>query len=81
MYSILVQDGNLFNICRAKLEKQGDGFFTDSSSLSDVPENTIRDCQADPEYILTDGVDRFGGEVTGTVDWKNSVNACRLCMA
>ena len=60
LYSILVQDGNLFNGCKAELEKQGDGFFTDSSSLWDVLENTIRDCQADPVYILIDGVDRLG---------------------
>jgi len=45
VYSILVQDGNLFNVCKAELnEKQGDGFFTDSSSLWDVPEKEIRDC-------------------------------------
>jgi len=61
LYSILVQDGKLFNGCKAELERQGDGFFTDSSSLWNVLENTIRDCQTDPVYILIDGVDRLRG--------------------
>jgi len=61
LYSILVQDENLFNGCKAELEKQGDAFFTDPSSLWNVLENTIRDCQTDPVYILIDGVDRLGG--------------------
>jgi len=61
VYSIIVQDGNLFNVCKAELEKQGDGFFTDSSSLWDVPANEIRDCSTDPVHILPDGVDWFGG--------------------
>ena len=61
LYSILVQDGNLFDGCRAELEKEGDAFFTDPSSLWNVVENTIQDCQSDPVYILIDGVDRLGG--------------------
>ena len=71
LYSILVQDGNLFNGSKAELEKHGDGFFTDSCSLWDVLENTIRDCQTDPVYILIDGLDSLGGrsqaEFTGRI--------------
>ena len=62
LYNILVQDGNLFDGCKAEIEKQGDAFFTNPSSLWKVLENTIRDCRTDPIYILIDGVDRLGGK-------------------
>jgi len=57
LYSILQQDGNLFDGCKAELGKQGDRFFTNSSSLWKVLRKAIRDCQAGSVYILLDGVD------------------------
>ena len=57
LYSILQQDGSLFNGCKAELEKQGDRFFTNPCSLWKVLRKAIEDCHADPVYILIDGVD------------------------
>ena len=57
LYSILQQDGNLFDGCKAELEKQGDRFFTNPCSLWKVLRKAIQDCQADPVYILMDGID------------------------
>ena len=61
LYSILQQDGNLFNGCKAELGKQGDRFFTNPSSLWKVLRKAIEDCQTDPVYIFIDGVDGLGG--------------------
>ena len=57
LYSILQQDWSLIDGCKAELERQGDTFFTNPSSLWEVLETAIRDCRADPVYILIDGVD------------------------
>ena len=61
LYSILQQDGNLFDGCKAELGKQGERFFTNPSSLWKVLRKAIQDCQSDPVYILIDGVDGLGG--------------------
>jgi len=61
LYSILQQDGNLFDGCKVELGKQGDRFFTNPSSLWKVLRKAIQDCQRDPVYILIDGVDGLGG--------------------
>jgi len=65
LYSILQQDGNLFNGCKAELEKQGDRFFTNPSSLWRVLRKAIRDCRTDTIYILMDGLDGLGGKSQG----------------
>ena len=57
LYGILQRDGNLFDGCKAELEKQGDRFFTNLSSLWKVLQKAIKDCRTDPVYILIDGVD------------------------
>jgi len=67
LYSILQQDGNLFDGCKAELEKQGDRFFTNPCSLWKVLRKAVRDCQADPVYILIDGLDGLGGRSHGEV--------------
>ena len=59
LYSILQQDWSLFDGCKAELERQGDGFFTNATSLWEVLGKAIRDCRADPVYILIDGVDEL----------------------
>ncbi|PUU84174.1 hypothetical protein B9Z19DRAFT_447317 [Tuber borchii] len=59
LYSILEQDGSLFDGCKAELGKQGGRFFTNASSLWKVLRKAIQDCHADPVYILIDGVDGF----------------------
>ena len=65
LYGILQQDGNLFDGCKAELEKQGDRFFTNISSLWKVLQKAIRDCRTDPVYILIDAVDGLGGRSHG----------------
>jgi len=67
LYSILQQDGNLFDGCKAELKKQGDRFFTNPCSLWEVLRKAIRDCQTDPIYILIDGLDGLGGRSHGEV--------------
>ena len=59
LYGILEQDGTLFNGCKAELQKQGDRFFTNPSSLWKVLRKAIQDCKTDHNhiYILIDGVD------------------------
>ena len=57
LYGILQQDGNLFNGCKAELERQGDRFFTNLCSLWKVLRQAIKDCQTEPIYILIDGID------------------------
>jgi len=57
--SILQQDGNLFDGCKAELQKQGNRFFTNPGSLWKVLRKAIKDCRTDPIYILIDGVDRL----------------------
>ena len=61
LYSILQQDGNLFDGCKAELGKQGDRFFTNPSSLWKVLRKAIRDCHTNPVYIVIDGLDMLGG--------------------
>ena len=61
LYSILQQDGNLFDGCKAELGKQGDRFFTNPCSLWKVLRKAIRDCHTNPVYILIDGIDGLGG--------------------
>ena len=46
LYSILQQDGTLFDGCKAELKKQG--FFTNPSSLWKALRKAIQDCQTDP---------------------------------
>ena len=60
LYSILQQDGSLFDGCKAELGKQGDRFFTNPSSLWKVLRKAIRDCHRNPVYILIDGLDMLG---------------------
>jgi len=71
LYSILQQDGNLFDGCRAELEEQGDRFFTNPCSLWQVLRKAIRDCRTDTIYILIDGLDGLGessqGELIGRI--------------
>ena len=67
LYSILGQDGNLFDGCKAELEKQGDAFFTNPCSLWKVLRKAIKDCKTDPIYILIDGLDGLGGRSHGEV--------------
>ena len=61
LYSILQQDGSLFDGCKAELGKQGDRFFTNPYSLWKVLRKAIQDCQTDPVYIIIDGVDGLRG--------------------
>ena len=61
LYSILQQDGILFDGCKAELGKQGDRFFTNPCSLWKVLRKAIRDCNTNPVYILIDGVDKLAG--------------------
>ena len=63
--SIREQDENLFNRCKAELERKGERLSNNTSSLWKVLEATIRDCQADLVYILIDGVDGLGGKSSG----------------
>jgi len=60
LYGTLQQDGNLFDGCKAELQKQGNRFFTNPCSLWRVLRKAIRDCKTDPVYILIDGVDGLG---------------------
>ena len=57
LYSILQQDESLFEGCKAELEKQGDRFFTNPSSLWKVLQKAIKDCETSPIFILIDGID------------------------
>ena len=59
LYSILQQDWSLFDGFRAELEREGDTFFTNLSSLWEVLGKAIRDCRADPVHIVIDGVDKL----------------------
>ena len=59
LYSILQQDWSLFDGCRAELEREGDRFFTNPSSLWEVLGKAISECRADPVYIVIDGFDRL----------------------
>jgi len=57
LYGILQQDGSLFDGCKAELETQGDGFFTNPSSLWKVLREAIKKCHTDPIFVLIDGID------------------------
>ena len=71
LYSILQQDGGLFDGCKAELGKQGrDRFFTNPSSLWKVLRKAIQDCKTDPIYIIIDGVDGLGGRSHGELIGK-----------
>jgi len=59
LYGILQQDGDLFDSCKAELEKQGEIFFTNPHSLWKVLRKAIEDCETDPIYVLIDGVDEL----------------------
>ena len=59
LYGILRRDGNLFDGCKAELEKQGDRLFTNPFSLWKILRNVIQDCHTDNIYILIDGIDGF----------------------
>ncbi|KAG0633372.1 hypothetical protein HOY80DRAFT_1106235 [Tuber brumale] len=61
LYGILQQDGDIFDLCRAEFERQGDKLFTNQSSLWKILTKAIQDCPAGPVYILIDGIDGFGG--------------------
>ena len=61
LYSILQQDGSLFDGCKAELEKQGNRFFTNPGSLWKVLRKAIQDCRTETVYILMDGLDALGG--------------------
>ena len=67
LYSILQQDGTLFDGFKAELEKQGNRFFTNPSSLWKALIKAIQDCQTGPVYILIDGVDGLGGRSYGNL--------------
>ena len=78
LYSILQQDGNLFDGCKAELGKQGNRFFTNPYSVWKVLEEAIKDSQRSPVYILIDGVDGLRaklckeliGRITGLMNLK-----------
>jgi len=57
LYSILEQDRNLFDGCKAELEREGDRLFTNPGSSWKILGKVIQDCQTDPIYVLIDGVD------------------------
>ena len=57
LYSILQQDGGLFDSYRAELTEQGNMFFTNPYSLWKVLRKAIQDCRTDPIYMLIDGID------------------------
>ena len=59
LYGILQQDEDLFDSCRAELEKQGEIFFTNPHSLWKVLRKAIENCKTDPVYILIDGIDEL----------------------
>jgi len=61
LYTMLRQDGNLFDGCKVELKRQGDRFFTNQSSLWKVLRKAIEDCHADPICILIDGIDGLQG--------------------
>lgn len=63
LYSIFWQDRSLFSVCKARLKTQGGEFFTNPSSLWEVLEKAIQDCQSDPVYILIDGIDGLKGTI------------------
>ena len=65
LYSILQQDGNLFDGCKAELLKQGDRFFTNPGSIWKVLRKAIQDCRTETVYILIDGLDALGGRSHG----------------
>ena len=57
LYGILQQDGNLFDGCKAELEKQGDRLFTNPGSLWKILRKVIQGCRTDNVYILIDSID------------------------
>ena len=57
LYSILEQDRELFDGCKAELEKEGDRLFTNPGCSWNILRKVIQDCQTDPIYVLIDGVD------------------------
>jgi len=59
LYGILQQDGNLFGDYEKELKAQGNGFFTNPTSLWRVLKKAIRECQTDPVYVFIDGIDGY----------------------
>ena len=57
LYNILERDSKPFDGCRAEFGKQGNRFFANPRSTWEVLRKTIRDCEADPVYILIDSID------------------------
>ena len=57
LYTMLQQDGNLFNGCKDELKRQGERFFTNPSSAWKVLREAIEACHTDPIFILIDGID------------------------
>ena len=70
LYGILQQDWSLFDSCKVELERQGDRFFTNSFSLWKVLGKVIRDCRADPVFILIDGVDGLNESLCKELIWR-----------
>ena len=85
LYSILQQDWSLFDGCKAELERQGDTFFTNPSSLWEVLGKAIRDCRADPVYILIDGIDGLQEslckELIGKILKLMEIRTVKICLS
>jgi len=82
LYSILQQDGSLFDGCKAELLMQGDRFFTNPCSLWKVLRKAIQDCRKDTVYILVDGLDglegRSRGELIGRILGLMEIHRVRI---
>jgi len=65
LYSILQQDRNVLDGCKAELEMRGNAFFTNKSSLWKALKKAIQDCQTDPVYMIIDGVTGLEGKSPG----------------
>jgi hypothetical protein len=59
LYGILQQDGDLFGDYQKELKAQGNGFFTNPTSLWRVLKKVIRECQTDPVSVFIDGIDGY----------------------
>ena len=59
LYSILLQDVSYFDVFKTEFERDGDRFFTTPYSARVALGKVIRECRANPIYILINGVDGF----------------------